>query len=87
MAIGDLVSAASAGIDFRTLSRQGEAAATAATSASSTAAENPTTTDSGDDEASMYNVAVRSSTGQARISNALTRADAIALYRELAGKL
>lgn len=84
MAIGNLVSAASAGIDFRTLSRQGEAAAvtTANTSPSAGASS-----DSSDEQAAMYNVAVRSSTGQARISNALTRADAIALYRELAGKL
>lgn len=87
MAIGDLVSAASAGIDFRTLSRQGEVAATATANAPSATTESNTSSDRADDEASMYNVAVRSSTGQARISNALTRADAIALYRELAGKL
>lgn len=84
MAIGDLVSAASAGIDFRTLSRQGEAAAVA----SAPAATAPDAGDTASDEdVAMFNVAVRSSTGQARISNALTRADAIALYRELAGKL
>jgi len=38
-------------------------------------------------ELSNQQVAVRATTGQARISNALTRAEAVALYREVAAML
>lgn len=87
MAISDLISSAQVGVNYRTINPQPAATAVDGAVAAEPAPAATTKAQPAAAEPANESVAVRASTGQARISNALTRAEAVALYRAVAGML
>lgn len=77
MAISSSMDAAQRGIDFGIINNGGAVRGDTPTTRAEQAEEQPATA----------SVALRASTGQAKIANALTRAEAVALYREVAAML
>lgn len=79
MAINNSMDAAQRGIDLALINNSSSVRNDSAIAPRQQAEEQP--------QPAAASVALRASTGQAKIANALTRAEAVALYREVAAML
>ena len=79
MAINNSMDAAQRGIDLTRINSSSVVRSSSAIAPQEPAEEQP--------QPATASVALRASTGQAKIANALTRAEAVALYREVAAML